>query len=103
MQVGGTVTWNGGALPDGEVMFIPSDPRTGPAAGRIVKGEFTFRTKPGRMRVEIQSARLTGKREPVSGTPISELFIPARYNTKSELSVEVEPEGANHFDFPLVQ
>jgi hypothetical protein len=101
VTVTGTVTWNGAPLPIGEVVFAPADNRTSPGAGKIVQGEFEFPSKPGSMRVEIQAARETGEIHPVDGYKITELYIPARYNTASELTAEVTRDGDNHFTFDL--
>ena len=115
-QVSGTVTLDGKPLSGVVVVFHPDGGR--PAEGRAdAEGRYELRyiretmgTKVGRNRVEIApneegedapetegdveapSVQQPGK----SGKPV----IPARYNTKSELEVDVKP-GENTFDFPL--
>jgi hypothetical protein len=101
VEVSGTVTFNGAPVPDGEIIFFPQDKAVAPAAGRITKGAYRFMSKAGMMRVEIQAARSTGKRDPVDGFLISELYIPAQYNKQSTLSAEVRLDAENHFDFAL--
>ena len=81
---------------------LPSTDRAPPpTAGKIVNGEFRFLCKPGAMRVEIDAARKTGKRDPIEGFEITELYIPAKYNRSSELMANVTLDGENHFNFAL--
>ncbi len=101
VTVTGTVTWNGAPLPVGEVIFAPADNRTSPGAGKVEDGQFEFPSKPGTMRVEIQAVRDTGRFHPVDGYMITELYIPPRYNTESQLTAEVTRDGDNHFTFDL--
>jgi hypothetical protein len=101
VPVNGNVTWNGAPLSDGEVLFIPEEKGLPPGAGRLKDGTFHFMSRPGKMRVDIQAMRKTGKRHPVRGYEITELYIPARYNAESELAVEVTRDGENEFQFDL--
>lgn len=103
VTVTGDVTWNGAPLSDGEVIFIAEDKRIQPAAGQLKNGTFEFLSKPGKMRVEVQSVRKTGKRHPIHGFELTEVFIPARYNAESELTAEVTQDGENHFTFKLTE
>lgn len=103
VPVTGTVTWNGAPLTDGEVIFTPEDTHTPPGAGKLKDGAFEFLSKPGKVRVEVQAVRKTGKRHPIHGFELTELYIPARYNTETELTAEVTPGGANNFKFDLKQ
>jgi hypothetical protein len=103
VEVTGEVTWEGKPLPTGEIVFFSPEKSIPPHAGRIVNGSFRFMSKPGTARVDIQAARLTGKRDPIEGFEISELYIPAKYNKDSQLKVEVTPDGTNHFKFDLTK
>jgi hypothetical protein len=100
VTVTGNVTWNGAPMPVGEVVFYPADNRTSPSAGKVESGAFEFDSKPGLMRVEIQAVRETGEIHP-DGYKITELYVPPKYNTQSELSAEVTRDGENHFTFDL--
>jgi hypothetical protein len=101
VPVTGVVTWQGVPMPVGEVIFMPADNRTSPAAGKVENGAFQFMSKPGQMRVEIQAARETGEVHPTDGYKLTELYVPARYNIESELTAEVTRGGENHFTFDL--
>jgi len=103
VTVTGVVTWNGAPLTDGEVIFIAEDKRIPPAAGKLTDGTFEFLSKPGKMRVEIQAVRKTGKLHPIHGFELTELFIPTRYNSETALTAEVAADGDNHFTFNLTQ
>jgi hypothetical protein len=100
VEVSGNITWQGTPIPHGEVVFLADDPHVGVGAGKINAGAYRFRCKPGKKRVEIQAARNTGKRE-AEGMPISELYIPTRYNRESTLTVDVTLDGNDKFDFEL--
>lgn len=101
VEVTGTVTWEGQPVETGEIIFHPIDASITPAAGRIRGGEFSFLTKPGKKRADIQAVRKTGKRDAKEGFEITELYIPAKYNTQTELEADVSPDGENHFEFAL--
>jgi hypothetical protein len=58
-------------------------------------------SKAGKVTVHVLSTRLTGKTDPVMGTAIEEMFIPDRYNSKSELTADVAADKANAIDFSL--
>ena len=98
-EVVGKVTLDDQPLANARVVFIPED---GPASGAITNeaGEYELMGKsgakggvPGKNRVEI-STDLEG-----TGDRAKEK-VPARYNTASTLSVQVEP-GSNGHDFKL--
>jgi hypothetical protein len=103
VPVSGAVTWNGAPMPVGEVIFMPADNRTSPAAGKVENGAFEFMSKPGLMRVEIQAARETGEIHPTEGYKLTELYVPARYNKQSGLTAEVTRDSDNHFTFDLTE
>jgi hypothetical protein len=104
IEVTGTVTYGGKPITDdGEIRFIPHDKSIASVAGKLNGGEFELRSKPGKMKVYIQAVRWTGRWDPVEKCEITELYIPARYNDKSELEIEVTRDGDNHFDFALTE
>jgi hypothetical protein len=100
VEVSGFVTWNGAHVPHGDVVFSSLDPHVPAAAGKISDGTFAFRCKPGKKRAEIRSFRLSGKKTP-QGRPIGEMYIPNRYNSESQLTVDVTLDGENKFEFAL--
>ena len=100
IEVSGNVTFDGAPISNGDIMFLATDPHIAAAAGKISDGTFTLRCKPGDKRVEIQAYRLTG-RKTSQGNPEGGMYIPERYNTKSELTASVSSDGKNKFDFAL--
>ncbi len=99
--VSGSVTLDGRPLAEGDIYFFPLDANVSADAGRITGGQFAFRAKAGKMRVEIRAAHVVpGKRTPMGG-PVREESLPARYNKATELTAEVVAGGANQFNFPL--
>jgi len=104
-EVTGTVTLDGQPLKEGNVRFVPVDGKSQTASAKITDGKFTATVPVGKMRVEISAGKVVGKTKmfdsPDAPTvdDVREL-IPERYNTKSELKVEVS-RGTNEVDFPL--
>jgi hypothetical protein len=101
VDVTGTVTWNGQPIPTGMIVLQPMDPQHAPAGCKIADGKFLLRTKPGKVRVQIEAVRTTAQRDPQSGAYLGEMYIPARYNTESELEAIITRDGENRFDFAL--
>lgn len=108
--VEGTVTLDGKPLKKGNIIFRPKSDTISPSGGaKIVNGEFSIATKggllPGIFRVGITASRPTNKKifDHFSGKQVTfdEQYIPATYNSKSNLEAVVEADSHNHFDFPL--
>ena len=106
--VAGTVTYGGAPLADGTILFRPlGDGRT--AGTKVEQGEFHIpRDKgllPGNYRVEIKAMRAVGKTyinsESGQEEQDREQFIPARYNSQTELTRKVTEGGKNRLDFEL--
>ena len=108
--VEGTVTLDGRPMADGQIRFVPQEGANGPTAGaKIDNGKFSISAElgifAGTYRVEITASRPGGRKIPdrVTGQPVDvyKQFIPAKYNTKSELVANVTADGANVFDFAV--
>ncbi len=105
-SVRGTVTLDGTALEQGSIVFEPAN-GTGPVTGGTIQnGEYLLTGEsaavPGKKIVRISASRATGRKieaGPPSppGTLVDEvLFVPASYNDKSMLSVQLEAGEAIH-------
>ena len=102
-QVTGTVTFQGEPVAEGQIALRDPEGIRPSAGGKIEKGKFAFRSQPGRMQVDITARRETGRFDesnPGEKTPLLEQFIPARYNTQTELEREIQA-GKNEFAFEL--
>ena len=106
----GTVTLDGQTLNQGTIQFRPLAGTNGPTAGaQVVAGKFLVPAQgapfAGKFRVEITSSKLTGRKipNPMGNGTVDECkqYLPARYNTASELQAEVAASGDNNFDFQL--
>jgi len=114
-QVTGTITMDGKPLSGVAVMFSPLDAR--PAQGKTdAEGKYelnyvrsTKGTKLGKNKVQIGSTEEEDDPEAATGDDAapakkpaksSKVTIPAKYNTKTELEVDVKA-GDNVFDFKL--
>ena len=109
--VNGTVKLDGKLLEEGSILFTPVEGTRGSVSGgKIVNGRYELSTKTGptvgRNRVEIRAMRKTGKMVPKAlgrpGEVVPERVeaIPPRFNSKSELTVEIKP-GGNTADFDV--
>ena len=109
VEVSGTVTLDGQPLSEGSIVFQPI--AEGPSAGGSIRdGRFTIERAggpgPGKYRVEILAYQSTGRQIPDADFPgkmTDELrqVIPKRYNTDTELLVNVSADGDNHFPLKL--
>lgn len=108
--VQGKVNYDGNPVDNGGIVFIPLGGGDNKATGQIVDGKYALDATrgpfPGKHKVEIIWTKKTGKLIPTPGDPGNKTeetkqVIPAKYNTKSELTVDVTP-GRNTFDFELM-
>lgn len=111
VAVEGTVSVNGRPLEEGAITLIPLAGTPGASAGaRIVKGRFSMPAAkgpmPGRFRVEITAAGPTGRmvesdEVPPRMVPEFGQILPAKFNSKSELTAELPAGGRAKLDFSL--
>lgn len=106
----GDVTLDGKPLAAGYICFRPEAGTSSPTSGAaITAGHFSIDRKggpmAGRFRVEITAVRPGGKGgfdvETGENSDILVQYLPPRYNTQSELAVEVTADGPNKFPFDL--
>jgi hypothetical protein len=103
VPVSGEVTFNGERVAEGDLLFLSTEGPSRPEGGRVIDGRYTIRATPGRKKVELRATR------PVPGTsnvmrggqPDVVDYIPARFNSRTELTAEVTPGGPNRIDFHL--
>lgn len=108
--VSGEVTLDGAPIDDGVITFIPTGATQGaPAGTSIAAGRYSLDAGQGPTvgthRVEIVANRKTGKKLPAIAPATGEVeeveqYLPARYNTQSELKAEIKV-GTNTAPFPL--
>ncbi|HAH44356.1 hypothetical protein [uncultured Gimesia sp.] len=99
--VKGTVSLDGDSIPVGDIIFEPADGAGPAAAGQIREGKFELQCPVGTKKVIISAARKTGKKGKDFGEDIMESYIPAKYNTETELLEKVSPDTENEFHFAL--
>ncbi|WP_339729684.1 hypothetical protein [uncultured Gimesia sp.] len=91
-SISGQVTWNGEPISDGKISLMTAAGVTD--AGDITNGVFTLRTTPGEKKVIVTAEKPAGfsrqeERVP-EPEPVFYQYIPANYNTKTELKEQVE-------------
>jgi len=109
--VSGTVTYQGESISDGMVYFMPNEGTEGmQAAGRIVDGTYTVKAKGGvpvgKHRVEILGFGANnidrGGAPSLAGVlQDKQQFLPAKYNSNSEIERSVEAGKKMTIDFSL--
>jgi len=115
-SVHGKVTFDGMPVESGTIVLLPANSKGPSSGGSIQKGEFTLPKEsgplPGEYRVEIRATKQEGT-VTVAGVPGASsgpsaggtepkivMYIPERYNTKSELKAKVAL-GDNDLPFDL--
>jgi hypothetical protein len=109
--VEGEVTYDGQAVDQGGIVFLPEpdDNTRFRATGFIKDGRYEFDDRkgpnPGKYRVQITWNKKTGRQVKAEGGVMkdeTEQVLPAKYNTKSDLLVDVQP-GRNNLPFKLAK
>jgi len=98
----GTVTLDGQPIPEGHIAFVPESGTGQGGGGNIVNGEYKVQTAAGKYKVEINASKLMplppGQTGMDGATEEVQSYIPARYNTQTELRAEVPAAGKVNFD-----
>lgn len=107
--VTGNISLNGAPIQSGSIRFEPESGQTA-SGSTIAEGKYEIPADkglmPGKYRVFINATEPDSDQRSVEdlmnnpGPPKKEL-IPAKYNKKSEVTIEVTKEGPNQFDFPI--
>jgi hypothetical protein len=99
--VSGTVTYRGSAIPEGAISFIPTDGTTGPTMTvAIVDGTYKMDKFGGvptgayQVRIVAARGRPTDGKQADTGFRLVQ-YIPAKYNTKSDLKITVDAGGGS--------
>jgi hypothetical protein len=102
-KVSGTVLLAGQPLPEGEIRWYSlEDDRAAPEGGTIKDGRFELRASEGKNRVEIRAFReVPGSAQGPMSPPVRKQYLPACYNTNSELVRQVAATDSNQFEFAL--
>jgi hypothetical protein len=112
--VSGFVTLDGQPVSSGAISFYPSlvkDPDSYVSAGAMIdRGYFSIPRSaglvPGRYEVMIHSAtrakRRQKRREPGNDQAVGKERIPAKYNSKSQMAIEIKDAAIKEINFRLV-
>jgi hypothetical protein len=115
-EITGNVLFKKQPLDNGSIQFLPvAPPDLSPSGAPIQQGKYVVPKShglaPGKYKVSISSGepgtdiRKEMDAEAAGGEPypIAKERIPPRYNTKTELTIEVKKEGPFTFDFDLME
>ena len=94
ITIQGMVTLDGVSLPEGQVVFIPTDPSLGAVGGAITDGVFTVTTYTGPHQVEVHAEKQLTRPVPPGAPPEAGVtfvnIIPPHYNEKTTLTFDVQ-------------
>lgn len=104
--ISGSVQVDGKPAKTGAITFIPVDGKSGTAGAVIEAGKYNAIDVPiGSHKVEIRVSKVVGQKKlydtpdsPVK--PLMQEVLPAKFNTKTELLLDVKP-GKNEKDYDL--
>lgn len=103
VTVSGNVTFEGVPVETGRIQFrsLTGDMRA--YSAEIEDGKYELALEPGQARVEIYASRLipgkTVEVNPGEFDPVGEMYIPEKFNSRSELTVDLEAvSGSQDFD-----
>jgi hypothetical protein len=103
--VSGTVTYDGAPIPEGTIQFRALEGDQKAYAASIVDGKYEARVEPGPASVEVRASRfIEGKfveSNPGEFDQVGEMYIPEKYNSRTELKVTVESDKLDE-NFDLV-
>ena len=105
-RLSGTVTLDGALVEKGTISLAPADGRAPTAEALINGGKYSVTTLPGPKKIVIHGLKQVGTRRYHPEDPSSPMVdvheetVPARYNTQSELSEQVQA-GRQTLDFAL--
>lgn len=96
-DVRGTINYDGRALTNGKVYFVPSGGGP-PVIAEVQAGAFELKALPGAYKVEVRMFR---DRIPWPGEPHDKQInvVPSRFNSETTLTAEVRAGADNTFTF----
>ncbi len=107
LEISGTVKFKNRLLERGMITFVGASEEGIQTGAVIMNGSYalpkTHGLMPGKYKVMIRSAAAGGASGEDAGDPGKEAEepIPAKYNAKTELEIELKKEGPFTFDFDL--
>src|SRR5262245_8757178 len=91
-RVVGAVSWQGQAISDGHIHFLPEDGNVHPVTAKIENGRYTAKVPQGRMKVEVWADKDLGY-SPAMHQNVKTRLIPEAYNSLTKLRFEVQPNA----------
>jgi hypothetical protein len=102
--VAGRITFAGKPLENGRILFRPTEGERRGFSTAIRDGAYQTELPVGKLAVEITATRVVPDQFDESNgspQPVIEMYIPDRYNRKTELTIDVTVSSRNTMDFKL--
>ena len=97
----GTVTFDGEPIPEGHIAFVPEGSGTG-GGGPITNGSYSATVPAGKMKVLITASKMhklpPGQKGMYGKSEEIRAYIPSKYNSKTELTVDITGRTSRDFD-----
>ncbi|MFO0935306.1 MAG: hypothetical protein U0798_02185 [Gemmataceae bacterium] len=103
-EVSGTVTFDGKAIDQGQILFRRTSGEQRGYETKITEGRYTIQCEPGEVSVVITAYRVVpGKFTTVNGPkePVMEMYIPKQFNEESMLKASLDAKPKQEKDFDL--
>ena len=97
----GTIMFDGKPIPEGSIMFVPSDRHSSTETAPIVDGKYSLELPAGQKLVMVEASRFIGSEDKAMGVRPRDQYLPDRYNVESKLTMEVKPQNDNVYDLKL--
>jgi hypothetical protein len=94
VRVSGNVTLDGQPVPSGIIAFAPAEGTAPPVTASIADGAYSATLQPGKKLVQISAPVVAGTRKEYNApdaptVEVTRETVPPRYNSQSELSLDV--------------
>lgn len=99
----GTITIDGQPPEKGSIAFFPTDGKSKTTGTKIQQGEYSAQVPLGEAEVQIRVSKVVGEKKDTPNGPAHQIrreTLPAKYNSRTELLIDIQP-GTNRKDFEL--
>lgn len=106
-KVTGSISFDGTPIEEGRIQFQKTEGDGRAYGGEIKNGAYSLQCEAGKMKVSVTASRIIPGKFDTSNPddppqPVGEMYIPKKYNEKTELTAEVKP-SANDIPFALTK
>lgn len=102
VSVSGQVSYDRQLIEQGEIRFVPAEPRQRGHGAAIAAGEYSLELPAGNYQVQVTASRpVKATKSDPSSVGMREDFIPAKYNTQTTLKTTISADQNEDLNFEL--